>query len=126
MSGVITIYDSLGPPENADEDARPWWENWMNVLAEHLPLYLEESEVIERKNIDRSKYCITFRYAQNLPVQGPTYGDCGVWVCIFLYRLTQQLSLAVSDPVEVALAYREQLKTFYWKYKMIVPNPNPR
>ena len=51
-SGVITIYDSTGPPENADEDARPWWENWMNVVAEHLPLYLEESEVIERKNID--------------------------------------------------------------------------
>jgi Ulp1 family protease len=122
-SGVITLYDSLGGPEIPNEEARPWWENWMNVLAEHLPLYLYESEVLERKNIDRSTYCITFRWAQNLPTQGPTYGDCGVWLCIFLYRLTHQLSLAASDPVEVALAYREQLTSFYWKYKMIVPNP---
>ncbi|PWA83744.1 hypothetical protein CTI12_AA165460 [Artemisia annua] len=123
-SGVITLYDSLGGPKNPDEDGRLWWENWRNVLAEHLPLYLYESEVLEKKNIDPSSYYITFRWAQNLPIQGPTYGDCGVWLCIFLYRLTHQLSLDASDPLEVALAYREQLTSFYWKYKMIVPNPN--
>lgn len=98
----------------------------MNVVAEHLPNYLQESEVLQRKKIDRSRYVITFRWAQNLPIQGPRYGDCGVWVCIFLYRLTHDLPLTVTDPVEVALAYREQLTSFYWKYKMVVPNPFPK
>ncbi|PWA77936.1 phospholipase-like protein [Artemisia annua] len=112
-SGVITLFDSLGGPRNPNEDGRPWWEKWRKVLAEHLPLYLYESEVLQRKNIDPSSYYITFRWAQNLPIQGPTYGDCGVWLCIFLYRLTHELSLDASDPVEVALAYREQLTAFY-------------
>ncbi|PWA58198.1 hypothetical protein CTI12_AA401190 [Artemisia annua] len=81
-SGVITLYDSLGGPKNPDQDGWPWWENWRNVLAEHLPLYLYESEVNTSIIVD------------------------------------------ASDPLEVALAYREQLTSFYWKYKMIVPDPN--
>ncbi|GJT78233.1 hypothetical protein Tco_1044958 [Tanacetum coccineum] len=42
-------------------------------------------------------------------IMGGIFGDYGVWVCIFLYRLGHGLSLDVEDPVDVALAYHEKM-----------------
>ncbi|GKG02869.1 ulp1 protease family, C-terminal catalytic domain-containing protein, partial [Tanacetum coccineum] len=71
-SGLITIYDSLGCPPNGIE----------------TPLFLDNAEVFEKKNIVKDDYSISFQYADSVPIQGGLYGDYGLWVCIFLYRLS--------------------------------------
>ncbi|GJS10946.1 phospholipase-like protein, partial [Tanacetum coccineum] len=78
-------------------------------LKERLPVILEGAKVFDKKGIHPSDYTISFKLADNVPKQGGIYGDCGVWVCIFLYRLAHGLSLDVEDPVDVALAYREKM-----------------
>ncbi|PWA69048.1 phospholipase-like protein [Artemisia annua] len=59
-------------------------------------------------------------YEENVPIQSGYYGDCGIWVCVFLYRLTHHLPLMVDDPAAFALAYREQLISMFWKYKKVI------
>ncbi|GJZ50756.1 phospholipase-like protein [Tanacetum coccineum] len=66
---------------------------------------LRRSKVFDKKRIDPTDYCIRFKLADSVPKQGGIFGDCGVWVCIFLYRLVHGLSLDVEDPFDVALAY---------------------
>lgn len=117
-SSVVTIYDILEGPA---EDGCKWWADWKATFISQIPAYLQDSEVMKKKNIDPATYSITFRNAENIPLQGPFYRDCGIWVCIFLYRLSHNLSFEVSDPVDVALAYREQMTTFLWKYKKVIP-----
>nr|GEV57974.1 hypothetical protein [Tanacetum cinerariifolium] len=85
------------------------------MLTEQLTLYLDNAEVFEKKNIDKENYSITFRYAEGVPIQGGLYGDCG----ICLYRLSHNIPLEVDDPISFALAYRERMIEFYWKYKML-------
>ncbi|PWA76715.1 phospholipase-like, Aminotransferase-like mobile domain protein [Artemisia annua] len=124
-TGVITLYDSLGG--NASEDyveKRVWWQNFRSVFSCQLPKYLVESEVMQMKNIESKNYHVSFKYARDILIQGGSYGDCGVWVCIFLYKLSHNLSLKVRKPVQAALAYREYLAEFYWKYKIPFPNEN--
>ncbi|GJY93322.1 phospholipase-like protein [Tanacetum coccineum] len=48
-----------------------------------------------------------------VPLQGGLYGDCGLWVCIFLYRLSHNIPLEVDDSSNVALAWRERIIDFY-------------
>ena len=76
--------------------------------------------MFDKKGIDPKLYTITFNNAQNVPRQGGRYGDCGVWVCILLYRLAYNKSLDVLDPIETALAYRERMAQFFWRYKISV------
>ncbi|GJZ38765.1 phospholipase-like protein [Tanacetum coccineum] len=45
--------------------------------------------------------------------EGGVFGDCGIWVCIFLYRLSHGISLDVGNPIQTALAYREQMAKFF-------------
>ncbi|PWA68181.1 F-box domain-containing protein [Artemisia annua] len=124
-TGVITLYDSLGGDASEEYvEKRVWWKNFRSVFACQLHKYLVESEVMQMKNIDSNNYHVSFKYARDVPIQGGSYGDCGVWVCIFLYRLSHNLSLKVRKPVQAALAYREYLAEFYWKYKIPVPNEN--
>ncbi|GJZ71133.1 phospholipase-like protein [Tanacetum coccineum] len=93
-----------GRPDNA---------NWAMVscyfVQERLPAILVGAKVFDKKGIDPTDYCIRFKLANSVPKQGGIFGDCGVWVCIFLYRLTHGLSLDVEDPFDVALAYREKM-----------------
>ena len=126
-SGVVTIYDSLHGP---DDEGKSWWDTWMEHFAAVIPPYLEKADVMAKKNIDPKGYSITFRYEENVPIQSGYYGDCGIWVCVFLYRLTHNLPLMVDDPAAFALAYREQLIAHYWKYKKVIsielPSPPRR
>nr|GEV67611.1 phospholipase-like protein [Tanacetum cinerariifolium] len=78
-----------------------------------LPVVLECANIFQKNEIDPSKYTITFRLADNVPKQWGIYGDCGVWVCILLYRLAHGFSLDVDDPVDIALAYREKMVPFF-------------
>ncbi|GKB07264.1 ulp1 protease family, C-terminal catalytic domain-containing protein [Tanacetum coccineum] len=85
-SGLITIYDSLGCPPNGIE-THLFWLDLMDKLQFHFLLFLDNAEVFEKKNIVKDEYSISFKFADGVPIQGGLYGDCGVWVCIFLYRL---------------------------------------
>ncbi|GJZ87690.1 ADP-ribosylation factor 1 [Tanacetum coccineum] len=78
-------------------------------LKERLPGILGATKVFEKKGIDPTDYSIRFKLADPVPKQGGIFGDCGVWVCIFLYRLAHDISLDVEDPIDVALAYREKI-----------------
>ncbi|GJU52221.1 phospholipase-like protein [Tanacetum coccineum] len=87
-------------------------------LKERLPIILLGAKVFDKKGIDPTDYCIRFKLADSVPKQGGIFGDCGVWVCIFLYRLAHGLSLDVEDPFDVALAYREKMVHFYFSHKI--------
>ena len=115
-SGVVSIYDSMHGP---DAEGKKWWDTWLERFAAVIPPYLEETDVMAKKNIDPKSYSITFRY-EEVPLQSGYYGDCGIWVMIFLYRLTHNLPLMVDDPASFAIAYREQLMDFFWKYKKVI------
>ncbi|GJX72257.1 phospholipase-like protein [Tanacetum coccineum] len=117
-SGSITIYDSLGCPPNGIE-TRLFWLDLREKLQFQIPLFLDNAEVFEKKNIVKDDYSISFQYADGVPIQGGFHGDYGLWVCIFLYRLSHNIPLEVDDPISFALAYRERLIKFYWKYKML-------
>ncbi|PWA81459.1 F-box domain-containing protein [Artemisia annua] len=93
-----------------------WWFLIMMVIYAGLPIVLEQAKVFEKKCIDREKYGITFKDARNIPAQGGLFGDCGIWVCIFLYRLSHGKRFAVENPVQAALAYREHMANFFFKH----------
>ncbi|GJT27799.1 ulp1 protease family, C-terminal catalytic domain-containing protein [Tanacetum coccineum] len=116
-SGVITFYDSLGGPSNGIEDHLFWLE-LRQIFEFHIPTYMDYADVFVKKNIDKTNYSIS--YAQGVPIQGGLYGDCGLWVCIFLYMLSHNLPLEVDDSIEFALVYRERVIEFFWKHKMLV------
>ncbi|GJX16758.1 phospholipase-like protein [Tanacetum coccineum] len=61
----------------------------------------------------RPCYSIKFTNVQNVPKQGGVFGDCGVFVCLFLYRLAHGIPLDVKDPIQTALAYREKMVKTY-------------
>ncbi|GJZ52863.1 ulp1 protease family, C-terminal catalytic domain-containing protein [Tanacetum coccineum] len=79
ISGLITIYDSLGGPPNGIEN-RHFWLQLREKLMFQIPLYLDNVEVFE---------------------------------------LSHNIPLEVDDPISFALAYRERMIEFYWKYKML-------
>lgn len=83
-----------------------------------LPVVLEQCKIFEMKGIDPTTYAITFKNAKNVPSQGGLFGDCGVWACIVLYRLAHGKSLHVDDPVQAALAYREQMSRFFYEHRV--------
>ncbi|GJU55535.1 hypothetical protein Tco_1229249 [Tanacetum coccineum] len=73
------------------------------------------AKAFDKKGIDPTDYCIRFKLVDSVAKHGGIFGDCGVWVCIFLYRLVHGLSLDVEDPFDVALAYREKMVPKYMK-----------
>ncbi|GKB72755.1 ulp1 protease family, C-terminal catalytic domain-containing protein [Tanacetum coccineum] len=105
-SGVITFYDSLGGAPGGVE-TRHFWLEVRQRLEFYFPLYLDSAKVFEKKKINKASYAISFQYAEGVPLQGGLYGDCGLWVCIFLYRLSHNIPLEVDDSSNVALAWRE-------------------
>nr|GEY26868.1 phospholipase-like protein [Tanacetum cinerariifolium] len=91
-----------------DDHRKGWLLDELNMrecLAAKIPIILKETGVFEKKIIDPVKYNISFRHADHVPKQGGVFGDCGVFMCMFLYRLAHSVPLAVDDPVQVALAY---------------------
>ncbi|GJZ26058.1 ulp1 protease family, C-terminal catalytic domain-containing protein [Tanacetum coccineum] len=92
----------------------------LHKFPDKIPLYLDNAEVFDKKNIDKASYSISFRYADGVPLQGGLYGDCGLWVCIFLYRLSHKIPLEIDDPINFALAYHERMIEVYWKNKMLL------
>ncbi|GJS78928.1 phospholipase-like protein [Tanacetum coccineum] len=112
---VVTFYDSLGW---AGGSRRRWWRRMKKVLPEKL--YLLMHGIFDSKGISADDYKITYNYAF-VPFQASLYDDCGIWVCIFIYRLCRNLPVAVdNDLLETALAYRERMLEFFWNHKILV------
>ncbi|GJT65386.1 phospholipase-like protein [Tanacetum coccineum] len=115
-SGSVTFYDSQ---KIYDVEYRPWYLKMRSCLETKLPVILQRTGVFVRKGIDPNSYSIKFSHAENVPQQGGVFGDCGVFLCLFLYRLVNGIPLAVEDPIQMALAYREKLVKFYFEHKII-------
>ncbi|GKE07935.1 F-box domain containing protein [Tanacetum coccineum] len=73
------------------------------------PEVMMQVKVCDQNGIDHTRYTISFTNAVNVPKQGGVFGDCGIWTCIFLYRLSHGLSLDVDNPIRTALAYRKHM-----------------
>ncbi|GJV46389.1 phospholipase-like protein [Tanacetum coccineum] len=116
--GVVTFYDS----ENTKgEEYHKWYLQMRDYLEEKIHVVLKGTGVFEKKNIDPEKYKISFKVADGVTKQGGVFGDCGVFLCMFLYRLANGVPLALDDPLQSALAYREKRIHFYFKHKMFYP-----
>ncbi|GKB61806.1 phospholipase-like protein [Tanacetum coccineum] len=97
---------------------RNWWLTMRESMSQQLPLFLDKIGVLKRKGLVVGDYKITYKFEEKVPHQGSVYGDCGVWVCLLLYILTHKLPLVFGDPLQVALAYRERVLGYFWKYKV--------
>lgn len=114
-TGVVTIYDSL----RNHTHRHIWWTKTMpEVFGYRLPKYLHEQGVLSAKGIEPEGYAITWKYADNVPQQCTSYGDCGIWVCINLYRLGHNMTLEADDAANTAIAYRERIVDYLWKHKI--------
>ncbi|PWA72773.1 hypothetical protein CTI12_AA266950 [Artemisia annua] len=113
-SNVEKVYFTLNVPTDHFLLAKLQIRN--GVVTFYHPL--EDCGVFKAKCIRVEDYKITFQVAKNVPRQADKYGDCGVWVCIFLYRLSHNLDLDLGDPLEVAMAYREHMVEYFWKHKV--------
>ncbi|GJU87703.1 ulp1 protease family, C-terminal catalytic domain-containing protein [Tanacetum coccineum] len=114
-TGVITLYDSLF---SEAVETRKWWIKMRKAFKKYIPPYLQEWGILDAKGIPLESYNINFVIGKDVPIQGDAYGDCGVWVCIFLYRLIHKMAVSAKDPQIVGLAYREHMFDYFWKYKI--------
>ncbi|GKD49261.1 F-box domain containing protein [Tanacetum coccineum] len=87
------------------------------TLPQQLTLYLNEHGVLQSKGIAVETYEIKYMFPKVVR-QAEDYRDCGVWVCIFLYRLSCNLPLTVDDPLQTALAYRKWMLQYFWSHKI--------
>ncbi|GKB34158.1 hypothetical protein Tco_0879100 [Tanacetum coccineum] len=111
---VGTFYDSLGW---ASGNRRQCWRKMKRYFPEKVTLYLHMYGVLESKGISADSYNIIYNYADAL-FQATLFGDCRIWVCIFLYRLGRNLPLTVDDRLETALAYHERMLEYFWNHKI--------
>ncbi|GJZ59174.1 hypothetical protein Tco_0614990 [Tanacetum coccineum] len=68
-----------------------------SCLEYKLPVVLQQTGVFASKGIDPTSYSIKFTNAQNVPKQGGVFGDCGMFVCLFLYRNSYSCDEIVLD-----------------------------
>ncbi|GJW40641.1 phospholipase-like protein [Tanacetum coccineum] len=99
---------------------RPWWRNMKRNLPQQLTSYLNEHGVLASKGISVEQYEIKYVFP-NVVSQADDSGDCGVWVCIFLYQLSCKQPLAFKDPIQIVLAYHETMLQYFWNHKFAAP-----
>ncbi|GKC82359.1 phospholipase-like protein, partial [Tanacetum coccineum] len=114
-TNVITLYDSLF---SEGVETRKWWIKMRKAFKKYIPPYIQEWGILDAKGIPLESYNINFAVGKDVPIQGDAYDDCGVWVCIFLYRLIHKMVVSAKDPQIVRLAYREHIFDYFWKYKI--------
>ncbi|GKD38122.1 hypothetical protein Tco_1258329 [Tanacetum coccineum] len=83
------------------------------TMSKQLPLFLDKIRVLKSKGLLVGEYNITYQFEEKITHQAAVYGDCGVWVCLLLYRLTHKLPLVFGDPIQVAIAYRERMLAYF-------------
>ncbi|PWA49782.1 hypothetical protein CTI12_AA480450 [Artemisia annua] len=79
-TGTVTLYDSLAPRKRQKnlpiQENRKWWSSMREKLSRQLPLFLNESGVLQSKGISVGSYEITFNFSESVPCQAAVYGDC--------------------------------------------------
>nr|GEW71207.1 phospholipase-like, aminotransferase-like mobile domain protein [Tanacetum cinerariifolium] len=91
-SEIQRLYNHREASETThDEEFRPWYLKMRKCLEEKIHVVLEKTGVFEMKNIDPAKYKICFRQVIHIPKQDGVFGDFGVFLCMFLYRLPHTL-----------------------------------
>ncbi|GKE63656.1 ulp1 protease family, C-terminal catalytic domain-containing protein, partial [Tanacetum coccineum] len=73
MSGVITLYDSLGVPPI---EKRDWWKEIRLAFQSVIPTYLDECGVLKAKCLSLETYKLKFKVLKNVPIQGKRTRDC--------------------------------------------------
>ncbi|PWA38600.1 phospholipase-like protein [Artemisia annua] len=128
-TGTVTLYDSLAPRKRQKnlpiQENRKWWSSMREKLSSQLPLFLNESGVLQSKGISVGSYEITFNFSKSVPCQAAVYGDCGIWVCLLLHGLTNDIPLVFGNPLQVAIAYRERMVAYFWKHKVLYIHHDP-
>ncbi|GKA50910.1 phospholipase-like, aminotransferase-like mobile domain protein [Tanacetum coccineum] len=119
QSGNVTFYDSQ---KIEGVEYRLWYLKMRSCLETKLPVLLHRTGVFASKGIDPNSYSIKFSQEQRFPPSECLIWECGVFVCLFLYRLAHGIPLAVEDPIQMALAYREKMVKFYFEHKIICPS----
>ncbi|PWA93253.1 phospholipase-like, Aminotransferase-like mobile domain protein [Artemisia annua] len=117
-TGNVTFYDTQGYPQ---PETRLFYLRMRETLETRLLEVLKAEDVFDQLGIDPVSYRIKFMNAEDVPRQGGLFDDCGVWVCILLFRLGNDRPLEFDNPIQTALAYRERLIKFYYKHKIHVP-----
>ena len=112
-TGVVNLYDTLGVVSGRGTH---WWRSFKRALKPQITQYLDQHGILAMKGIVAKEYKITYR-CPAVPRQADIHGDCGIWVCIILYRLCHNQPLEVDDPLQTALAYREQMLQYFWEHK---------
>ncbi|GJS93429.1 hypothetical protein Tco_0800397 [Tanacetum coccineum] len=69
------------------------WLNLWEMIIEQLSCVMSKHGIFKKKDIDHEHYNITFKFSYCAPKHDGLYGDCGVWVCIIMYRLANGLSM---------------------------------
>ena len=82
QTGEVVFYDS---GETYEVEYREWYFKMRRCLREKLPFILKETGVFEKKGINHTSYHINFCHVTHIPKQGGVFGDCGIFLCIFLY-----------------------------------------
>ncbi|GJU54795.1 ulp1 protease family, C-terminal catalytic domain-containing protein [Tanacetum coccineum] len=95
-TGVITLYDSLFSKAG---ETRKWWIKMRKAFKKYIPPYLQEWGILDAKGVPLESYNINFVIGKDVPIQGDAYGDCGVWVCIFLYRLIHKMAVSPAKDI---------------------------
>nr|GEX81286.1 phospholipase-like, aminotransferase-like mobile domain protein [Tanacetum cinerariifolium] len=119
QSGNVTFYDTQ---KIEGVEYRPWYLKMRSCLETKLPVLLHRTGVFVSKGIDLNRYSIKSSQEQNVPQHGGLFGDYGVFVCLFLYRLAHGIPLSVEDPIHMAFAYREKMVKFHFNHKIICPS----
>ncbi|PWA44198.1 ulp1 protease family, C-terminal catalytic domain-containing protein [Artemisia annua] len=104
-TGNVPFYDTQGYPQ---PETRSFYLSMRETLETRLPEVLKAADVFDQKGIDPVSYRIKFMNAEDVPRQGGLFDDCGVWVCILLFRLGNGRPLEFDNPIQTALAYRER------------------
>nr|GEV57379.1 phospholipase-like protein [Tanacetum cinerariifolium] len=94
QSGNVTFYDSQ---KIEGVEYRPWYLKMRSCLETKLRVLLHRTGMFASKGIDPNNYSIKFGQVLNVPQQGGLVGDCGVFVCLFLYRNSYSCNEIVLD-----------------------------
>ncbi|GJV38991.1 phospholipase-like protein [Tanacetum coccineum] len=114
-SCTFNFKDYMPIEDTHDFELCTWYLKMRECLEEKLHVVLKETGMFEKKYIDPAKYKISFRKADHVSKQGGVFGDCGVFLIAY------GVPLAVDDPLQTALAYREKMIHFYFQRKMFCP-----
>ncbi|XP_071714465.1 uncharacterized protein [Rutidosis leptorrhynchoides] len=103
--GILKYYDSLILFDNPTRGRLgDFWKDLEDKLILKLPHFLEISGVFDRPGLNKKSYTISVRNNSlcETPQQNSEFGDCGVFVCMFMYRLAFKRSVQTSfDTVQL-------------------------